>query len=304
MYKIFFALLTVILVFSSSVEAAKVDIYREALRNNKFTLKYEVKELPILQTSKDAFFTYNGLRSRNFTDTKYLLSDKGIIVSDGDTRYIETFHKDYIEFSIYMAREFYNLHNMDMKINEKNISEFIEDKGLYMCELIKDGEDTVFSWSIENGKKIYGYGIGSSRMTYQGLVKEYSFGTSGLTRAFMPILPKEKIIAMPDLPDYKFFSSGSLDKGLTYEDFISDKNNVFSAIRYYFKGNDMIKISLVSYVKDGGKILSYEKSVINITEFSTTPDQSYFTLPAPVEGQVNFLKKKAKDYMEKMGGSK
>lgn len=295
MYKIFFALLTVILVFSSSVEAAKVDIYREALRNNKFTLKYEVKELPILQTSKDAFFTYNGLRSRNFTDTKYLLSDKGIIVSDGDTRYIETFRKDYIGFSIYMAREFYNLHNMDTKVSEKDISEFIENNGVYECKLIKDGEITPFSWSIENGKIEHWGGYESSPLEasnsfkpYQKLMEEYSLGTLGLTRAFMPILSKEKIIALPDSPDYKFFNSGSLDNGLTYEDFISDKDNVFNAIRYYFKGNDMVKISLASYVKDGGKILSYEKSVIEITEFSTTPDQSYLTLPEWVQKRKNW----------------
>ena len=284
MYKIFFALLTVVLVFTSSVEAAKVDIYREALRNNKFTLKYEVKELPILQTSKDAFFTYNGLRSRNSTDTKYLIPDKGIIVSDGDTRYIETFHKDYIEFSIYMARELYNLHNIDTKVNEKDISEFIENNGVYECKLIKDGEITPFSWSIENGKVEHWGGYESSPL---GASNSF-MRTLGLTRAFMPILSKEKIIALPDSPDYKFFNSGSLDNGLTYEDFVSDKDNVFNAIRYYFKGNDMVKISLASYVKDGGKILSYEKSVIKITEFSTTPDQSYLTLPEWVQKRKNW----------------
>ena len=43
---------------------------------------------------------------------------------------------------------------------------------------------------------------------------------------------------------------------------------------------------MASFVRDGGKILSYEKSVVNITEFSTTPDQNYLKLPAELKDKA------------------
>ena len=93
---------------------------------------------------------------------------------------------------------------------------------------------------------------------------------------------------------YKFIGSGNLEGGLSFEDFASDRNNIFSAVRYYFEGDKLVKIAQASYLKNGNEIAAYEKSVINITEFSTTADQKYLSLPAELKDKTKRDKEKKK----------
>lgn len=283
-----FLLGTLLLIFSSTVDAAKVDIYREALLNKSFTLKYEIVDVPIVETSHDAIYSSKGLVKKEHTSFWDYLH-KGIIVFDGDNSYNETSHDDYTA----TARYFSSTASRKIKA------------GGY-CGLVKDGKVYRFRWDEKDGKRRY---FGSRDFfggrntsveakdkdafdkflnSYQRFVRDYSsnFGTSELDRALLPLIPPEKIIATDRTPEYKFFASGTLDGGLTYEDFVSDKGNTFSAVRYYFDGDNMVKIALVNYVRDGENILSYDKSVINITEFSTTPDQSYLKLPAELKDKT------------------
>ena len=278
-----FLLLATLLVLTSVASAAKVDMYRDALLNKSFTLKYEVVEVPIVETSHDAIFTGRGLRNKEVKDIFDYLH-KGIIVVDGDNRYVEVAHDDYVTTS----------RNRVMTVSNK-----IPEGGI--CHLVKDGETFNFFWNKKDGKRRYfgGYTMfgGLSRSVkandetkmqtpYQRLVEEYNFGTPELALALTAILPPEKIIATPQTPAYKFFASGTLDNGLTYEDFVSDKGDTFSAVRYYFDGDKMVKVAMATYIRNGGKILSYSKSVINITEFSTTPDQNYLQLPAELKDKT------------------
>ena len=93
------------------------------------------------------------------------------------------------------------------------------------------------------------------------------------------VLPADRIIATPTTPVYKFVGSGTLDSGLSYEDFTAEKNNTFYALRYYFSGDKMVKIAMFNYTKSGGAITGYEKHVLDIEEFSTAPDANYLQLP-------------------------
>ena len=278
-----FLLLTTLLVLTSVASAAKVDMYRDALVNKSFTLKYEVVEVPIVETSRDAVFVGKGLRFKK-SQSIFDYLHKGIIVADGDNRYNEVSHDEYIATS----------GNRELKISSK-----IKEGGV--CHLVKDGETFNFFWDKKDGKRRYfgGYTMfgGKSKsvkandetkmqLPCQRLVEEYNFGTPELALALTAILPPEKIIATSQTPAYKFFASGTLDNGLSYEDFVSDKGDTFSAVRYYFDGDKMIKVAMASYVRGGGKILSYSKSVINITEFSTTPDQNYLKLPAELKDKT------------------
>ncbi len=116
--------------------------------------------------------------------------------------------------------------------------------------------------------------------------KQYSYGRSGISsliEAFAPIIPPEKIIATPYTPEYKFIGSGNLDDGLSYEDFFGSKNGFNCAIRYYFSGDTLTKIAVFNYVADDLRIQSYEKYLVQIDEFSATPDQSYLTLPSQLK---------------------
>ena len=55
------------------------------------------------------------------------------------------------------------------------------------------------------------------------------------------------------------------------------------AIRYYFKGNKMVKIAAASYyVLPNGK-LDGNKAIIKIKEFSAIPDATYLNLPTGVK---------------------
>ena len=282
MRKIFLLLVT-LLILTSSVDAAKVDMYRDALLNKSFTLKYEMVEVPVVETSHDAVLTGKGLETKEYISLFDYLH-KGIIVVDGDNRYFELAHDDYIAT--------FKNHAVSSTVKLK--------EGGY-CSLFKDGEVFNFFWDKKDGKRRYfgGYTMfgGKSKsvkandetkmqLPYQRLVEEYNFGTPELALALTAILPPEKIIATPQTHAYKFFASGTLDGGLTYEDFVSDKGDTFSAVRYYFDGDKMIKVAMASYVRGGGKILSYSKSVINITEFSTTPDQNYLKLPAELKDKT------------------
>ena len=97
-----------------------------------------------------------------------------------------------------------------------------------------------------------------------------SFGMSSLIEAFAPIVPPEKVIATPYTPEYKFIGSGTLDEYLTYEDFFGSKNGFNCAVRYYFSGDDLVKIAVLNYVEDDSQIQSYEKYLVRIDTFSAT----------------------------------
>ena len=168
-----FLLLATLLILTSSVDAAKVDMYRDALLNKSFTLKYEVVEVPIVETSHDATFTGRGLRNKEVKDIFDYLH-KGIIVVDGDNRYFEVAHDDYVTTS----------RNRLMTVSNKN-----PEGGI--CHLVKDGETFNFFWNKKDGKRRYfgGYTMfgGKSKsvkandetkmqLPYQRLVEEYNFG--------------------------------------------------------------------------------------------------------------------------------
>lgn len=290
MLKKFFALLIGIFVFISSVEAAKVDMYREALLNKNFTLKYEIVKVPIYQSMREGMLTFKGaLLSRNIQEISDI-PHGGIIVVNGEDRYTETYHNAYeTTLGNISNLTFADSYSLKMDLNNKKIK--VLESG--NCILLKNGDIFQFIWSKDGDKRKYKgkikwwefksdaikANVDISRTPYQDLLEEFNYGVSEMALVFLPLLPREKIIAASWTPDYKFFSSGSLANGLTYEDFVSDKDNFYSAIRYYFNGNSMVKVAIANYLKNDGKVQSYEKKVINITEFSPFADQNYLKLP-------------------------
>ena len=190
----------------------------------------------------------------------------------GDDKYIEIAHPNYFK-----------------KVGARNVN--VKEGGI--CRLIKSDETYNFFWEFKDEQQRYyarqgGYGKKESKITandiqwktpYQVMFEEYNFGTPLITHALAAILPADKIIAFPITPEYKFIGSSTLSGGLTCEDFVSDKADRFSAIRYYFDGDQLVKIAFASYIKNASGIQSYEKAVVDITEFSATADESYLQLP-------------------------
>ncbi len=281
-------MLALFLLPSVTANAAKTDIYRDTILSKHFTLKYTVENPPVYQTNNSAYLGFSGM-SNNASAGIYSTPHGGIIVVDGDNRYNEVFHDDYE--TVFKMRNAY----VTSKADEMQASSLTVKKG-GACNLIKNGEEFTFMWDMKNDKKRY-FGswrlFGRTRsvkandskyqMAYKSLIQEYSFGAYEVTNAMLPLLPPNKILDLPGVPHYEFLGSGSLDNGLTYEDFVSDDSNMFSAVRYYFDGDDMKRIASASYIKKDGEVEGYTKSVI---------DQSYLSLPAELKDKTKRDNKK------------
>lgn len=288
----FIVMLLIALSFFTVADAAKIDIYRTAVQNKTFTLKYKITEFPVRISNRESKMNLISFQSHIYsTDTGHFSSDEvntgGIIVLDGKNSYIENFHDAYKIDSDYRGTRYVQ------NIYEGGI-----------CTLTKDGEIFKFLWKTEDGaKKYYGskglFGVKSEKVKaiseeenqtevdkyakyvnpYDVLYNDYNFGNADLAAALAAVLPADRIIATPTTPVYKFVGSGTLNGGLNYEDFSAEKNNTFYAIRYYFNGDKMVKIAMFNYTKNGGTITGYEKHVLDIEEFSTEPDENYLQLP-------------------------
>ena len=264
--KFVMTMVVTLLMIVSVGKAAKVDMYRDALINKSFTLKYEIITPPIRQVNKEATIQKRFFKEAEVVDKNSVnnLKHGGIIVVDGENKYNETSYSN---------------------------------GGV--CELNKDGESFVYYWKMKNNQKEY-YGSrnafgGGSRsikaqkendtLSYSSLMNEYDYD-SELTQAFAVILPPDEIVASPYNPQYKFLGSGTLNNGLSYEDFVSIQNNTYYAARYYFDGNNLVKIAMADYTDVQGSVSNYEKIVISIKEFSTTPDETYLSLPSTLKDKT------------------
>ena len=273
-------LITCLFIISTTSEAAKIDAYRTALINKNFTIKYDVITPPIRQTNKEATiiqrYTFSPIEIANKRENQMRYS--GILVVDGEDRYIEF-------------------------INDK-LTQYSGIQKVGICKLIKNGEVFNYYWDMKKDRKRY-YGgrsfFGKSKSVkaiseplnpYEAMFEKYNYGVPVLANALEAILPPDKIIAAPNKLQYKFLGSGDLSDGLTYEDFVGSKDNLFSAIRYYFNGNDLVKIATVNFTEVNDQILDYEKSVIAITEFSMTADKNYLSLPSGLKDKTRRNKQK------------
>lgn len=270
MFKKFFLILTAILFFvSAQTEAAKVDIYRDAISKSSFTFKYKIVTFPTHRTRKDALLNRKSFQSVRIYDAAKNVKANlgGVVVFDGKDKYMETMTPD------------------------------DKDKATGICKLIKDGEVFNYHWDIKKGEKrfysdinfdMFGGAHHSEKVqsysysenTYQAMFEDYNFGSRVIQNALAPIIPLEKIIATADTPKYQFAGSGSLNDGTTHEDFTADDGDNFYATRFYFDGDKLIKIATMNYSESSG---NFEKSLIEVTEFSTTPDQSYLKLPTTLK---------------------
>ena len=258
----------------SSAEAAKVDQYRDSLANRNCSIKYEVVTKPVHQTNrmmqvKSSKF----LRDIEFEDTtgENSIEESGIFILNGNERYSE----------------------LDMK------------QGQNPCTLVKGKDIYKFYWDVRDGQKRYvgergmfGHSSSVKAKTiadfyaYDALKEKYNFGSETLFNALLPLLPMDQVIDNPSTPRYKFVTSGTLSNGLNYEDFSAQIEDTFFAIRYYFNGNQMVKIATINFTRDNtGNVIDYSRSLIKLDEFSTIPDSKYLELP---EGLKDKTKRKEK----------
>ena len=262
-------LLMGIFFFLPSRESAKIDTLRSAISNKSFTLKYEVIIPTNRQTNKELTLKKEPFKQIEAID-KIVdnVRHEGVIVLDGENKYIE-----------------YTMMRADNKLTG-------------LCRLIKNNEEFKYHWEIKKDEKKYykGHNFSHSKSIkaergeplnpYQAIFEDYNYGSPTFTNALTVVLPPERIMALPDTPEYKFIDSGTLENGLSYEDFLSKKNDTVDVLRYYFDGERPVKIAYMNYSKVNNVISDYTKAVINITEFSSTPAQKYLSLPEELKDKT------------------
>lgn len=255
MYKfIIMGVALVSLGFACEAEAYHLDTYRQLLVNNKFTLKYEnITPLP-RKTNKDKvhFYGLDGMA----VDKAHFLTNRqfdGTIVMNGTDKYEE--------------------------VGYENMS---------MCNLTK-GDKAYFFTKHFDGKKTTYYGdsgkknkVSAHDKNMQAIsINGQSYADPVMTRLLTAILPPSYKSA--DMPVYNYVDSGWLDNGLSYEDYRANIDGTMEAIRYYFKGNKMVKIAAASYYVLPDGTLDGQKAIVKIKEFSAMPDAAYLNLPVGVK---------------------
>ncbi|MBR1420241.1 MAG: hypothetical protein IJ575_04210 [Selenomonadaceae bacterium] len=290
MKKIVLTLTLAALLTASNSEAAKLDRYRQMLENNSVTIRYEIDQAPMREMSKEGKLTEKGLvANQNSIAFFENQPHAGIVVLDGENRYIEQSRNFVRELSYYAEKK------------KAEISDKIQIPERGLCKLVKDGEIFNFEYSVnKKNEKKYSDGdyfksvwkmfSGSKTIesidvdsdeanTYTAMIEEYYFGSKDLSKALLPILPPSRVIQTAFTPNYKYFDAGTLDNGTNYEDYVSNENGIFHAIRYYFDGDELKSAKIVAYANNLDGRTGYEKTIIKFTEFSATPDQSLLKLP-------------------------
>ena len=252
----FILILINILVMKDAFAATKLDTYKNILISKHYTIRYENITPAPRVTNKDKINLF-GSSGMSIRQNEYLInkSKSGIVVGNGNDRYEE-----------------------------------VGDGNFNMCRLTKNNENFLFTKYVK-GNRIEYYGNKKNKVEANArnylaeIIEGQSYGDADMSWLLNAMLPDN--LKSADMPSYIYAASGNLNNGLSYEDYKSVNSNELSAIRYYFKGNQLTKISAISYVKDGSNNISGRKCIIKINEFSSTPNMKFLSLPAEIEDVTN-----------------
>lgn len=241
-----------ILLITPTVDAAKIDVYREMLQSGNYTIRYENLTPAPRITNKNNIELYgkNGLavEGNDFFLNRPL---SGIITSNNENRYEEVGYADF-----------------------------------FQCRLMREGENFLFTRYKNKKDELEYFGIkknqveANSRNYLTELIAGESFGDPDFTKMMNAIIADNNKSA--DMMKYKFVASGTLDSGLEFEDFCAEDELEISAIRYYFDDDNLTKIAFASYGRDKDGAAFGSKCIVRVLSFTNTPDETLLKLPAKV----------------------
>ena len=245
---------------AADAEASNLDTYRNLLMKKKYTIKYQDITPEPRVTNKDKIPMY-GKRDMERSQSAFLLhkQTESVAVCDGDARYEEIGAGAYTQ-----------------------------------CRLQKGLDTYVFVKYNNNGQQeVYGNKKNSVAAIETNLVAQTmmgsSYGSSAMSRYLNAMLPNDDKTA--DQPIFRYVTSGWLENGLNYEDYKTENDGVYEAVRYYFNGYTLVKIAAIQYWKNAQGGLEGKKTIIKINEFSPVPDQTYLNLPTGVKDNTKRKKK-------------
>ena len=238
---IFFLMLMTI----SSVDAARIDAYREILLGGRYTIRCEnlTPAARVTNRTKMELYGKSGLAvdSNDFFINRPV-SD--IVISDGDDRYEEVGYSDF-----------------------------------YQCRLVLRGENFFFTrYTTKTGVEYFGHKKGKVMANSRNYLGELINGESFGDEDFSMMLN-----AMLDEDQYQFVTDGVLENDIAYEDYKSSRDGTLSAIRCYFDGDRLIKIAFASYGRDRNGHAQGNKCIVRIKEFRAEPDMNLLKLPGGLE---------------------
>lgn len=248
--KKFLLLIIALLAVSSTADAAKIDAYRALLENKSYTIRYDNLTPAPRVTNRDVVELYGksglAVEGNDYFRNRPL---SGVITSRGDDRYEEVGYADF-----------------------------------FQCRLARGGENFIFTrYKNKNGAVEYfgskkGRVEANSRNYLAELIAGESFGDANFSEMMNAIIADSHKSA--DSARYTLINSGALEDGLDFEDFLAQDDKKISAIRFYFDGENLVKIAYASYGRDAGGNAQGSKCIVKIREFSAAPDDTLLKLPA------------------------
>lgn len=232
---------------ASHGETARIDSYRNILQGGSYTIHYDNITPSERVTNRDKVDIF-GRAGMSVEKNDYLTNrpKSGVVVSDGENRYEE-----------------------------------VGDGEFNSCHLSRQGEDFYFTKYKKDGVYEY-FGVkknkveATSRNYLAETVAGKSYGDPDMTRLINSMLSAGR------KGGCTYVKGGSLSNGLSYEDYKGSYDGRTHIIRYYFQGNDLVKIASADFYRTNSGIDGH-KCIIKIKEFTGTADLSLLRLPSGVE---------------------
>lgn len=235
-----------------SASAARTDAYRDMLVKHSCTVKYENITPAERIHNRDKVSLTESYGKMTTPELYTNQSYKGVLVLSGDDKYVEVRYPEYVRCELTKGDDVYRYQG-DIK---KNSVKYHSNAG--------------------NGKVKADKADQESQLLYGE-----NFGPTEVSQLLSVMLKPEQKPA--GTAYYYYVNGGALGNGMTYEDYRADFDNGLGAVRYYFQGNQLVKIAAARYQHRADGSLDGQKCILKIDEFSATPEESYLNLPAGIK---------------------
>lgn len=263
---------------SIMTEAAdRLDTYRNLIMNRTYTIRCESITSEPRVTNRDRYYT-GGKNRLALINGAIMLQSNSVIGRSGiNTSDIGEY--TYKPMKCFVTAEG-NKHYMETSAQEDFAS----------CVLDIENESFKYTRVKKDGTVTY---VGTKKNTvvandfnYENELKYgQGMGTADVTRLINAMLPEGTRPAGE--VEYEKITEDSLDNGLNYIDYRGEMPNGFELIRYYFRGNTLVKIASGIYtLNNDGRVIDGRRCIVKITEFKSMPEREYLKLPEGVKGKT------------------
>ena len=267
---------------TNSASADALDNCRNILMSGNYTVKFENVTPPSREAMHEKFAMYSGKVEPPENPYTMYRPVAGIVTASATDRYVEA------NTPMIMPNVTLNKTTIGGLggLLAKALSPEISNKSEYSTCVLTKGDEKFIYTRITDGDKVNYVGHKKGKVEALKIKKGFQgynppdFGNEDMSRVFNALLPDETKVEGTVI--YKRSGSGNLSNGLYYVDLKAVNpapNVIFDAIRYYFNGNNLVKIEAGQYYKTKTGKLDGSRTIINIKEFSSEAETKYFKLP-------------------------